>query len=365
MKILFLGDYSNIHACLAEELRHLGHQVTVVSDGGRYQRTEADRLLVRGRGLIGSFKYLYDIFSLLPELSGYDVVQLVNPHFLNLKPGKINYFFRKIKEQNGSVWLTLAGNDYYFVSAARDGKTFRFSEYRVGNEKTELARQDPEKEYGWLSREVKAFNEIVYENVAGAMSVLPEYHIAATPVLGDRCHYTGIPIDLRTHPFTEMPPFDDGVRIAVGMKAEMITQKGTGILLDAARELEKEMEGRVTVERVTGLSYKDYLRKIQSSHIILDQLYAYSPATNALDTMALGRVSGSGAEPEYYEFIGERKLRPVIPLSPLDPDLKGTLRKFVENPERLRGMAREGRELVEKYNDVRIVAPKYVALWEK
>lgn len=365
MKILFLGDYSNIHACLAEELRRLGHQVTVVSDGGRYQRTEADRLLVRRKGIIGSFRYLYDIFALLPELSGYDVVQLINPHFLNLRPGKLNYLFRKIREQNGSVWLTLAGNDFFFVSAARDGRTFRFSEYRVGDAKTELVKQDPEKEYGWLNREVKAFNEIVYENIAGAMAVLPEYHMAAESVLGDRIHYTGIPIDLRSHPFTEMPDFDKGVRLAVGMKSEMITQKGTGILLDTARDLEKEMDGHLTVERVSGLSYKDYLRKIQNSHIVLDQLYAYSPATNALDTMALGRVSGSGAQPEYYDFIGEEKLRPIIPLSPLDPDLKGTLRRFVGNPEELRRMAREGRELVEKYNDVRVVAPKFLSQWEK
>lgn len=365
MKILFLGDYSNIHACLAEELRHLGHRVTVISDGGGYQRTEADRLLARRGGLFGSIRYLYDIFSLLPEMAGYDVVQLINPHFLKLKPGKLNYLFRKIREQNGGVWLTLAGNDHFFVKAARDGKTFRFSEYRVGDRKTPLVEQEPTEEYGWLSNEVRAFNEIVYSSVCGAMAVLPEYHMAAKPVLGDRCVFTNIPIDLRTHPFSELPSFDEGVRLAIGMKSEMISRKGTGVLLETARELEREMEGRLKVERVSGLAYKDYLRKIRDSHIVLDQLYAYSPATNALDTMALGRVSGSGAQPEYYDFIGEEKLRPIIPLSPLDADLKGTLRRFVENPEDLRRMAKEGRELVEKYNDVRVVAPKFLDQWEK
>lgn len=33
MKILLLGEYSNVHATLADGLRKLGHQVTVLSNG--------------------------------------------------------------------------------------------------------------------------------------------------------------------------------------------------------------------------------------------------------------------------------------------------------------------------------------------
>ena len=32
MKILLMGEYSNVHATLAEGLRQLGHQVTVLSN---------------------------------------------------------------------------------------------------------------------------------------------------------------------------------------------------------------------------------------------------------------------------------------------------------------------------------------------
>ena len=37
MKILLLGEYSNLHATLAEGLRELGHKVTVVSDGNAWR----------------------------------------------------------------------------------------------------------------------------------------------------------------------------------------------------------------------------------------------------------------------------------------------------------------------------------------
>ena len=33
MKILLLGEYSNVHNTLAKGLRELGHKVTVASDG--------------------------------------------------------------------------------------------------------------------------------------------------------------------------------------------------------------------------------------------------------------------------------------------------------------------------------------------
>lgn len=33
MKILFIGEYSNVHWTLAQGLRKLGHQVTVLSNG--------------------------------------------------------------------------------------------------------------------------------------------------------------------------------------------------------------------------------------------------------------------------------------------------------------------------------------------
>jgi hypothetical protein len=39
MKILLIGEYSNVHWTLAEGLRALGHQVTVVSDGDRWLLT--------------------------------------------------------------------------------------------------------------------------------------------------------------------------------------------------------------------------------------------------------------------------------------------------------------------------------------
>ncbi len=42
MRILLLGDYSNVHWTLAEGLRALGHEVCVVSDGDGWKNYRRD-----------------------------------------------------------------------------------------------------------------------------------------------------------------------------------------------------------------------------------------------------------------------------------------------------------------------------------
>lgn len=363
MKILFVGDYSNLHATLAAELRRKGHQVTVLSDGCGHMKVASDIFVDRGPGFVGSVKYLYRLFSLLPELKGYDVVQFINPHFFALRPGKLRYFLRELKRQNGSLFLSLAGNDHYFVKACLQRDMFRFSEFRVGYEPTEFSHRCNNHERGYMLPSVATYSEDFYGALDGAMSVLPEYDMAARPVLGDRLAFTNLPIDLRS---LSPAPFEisDKVNILVGMRSGNELNKGTERLLEIAKRVEKDMPERVKVLNIKDLPFNEYLEALRGAHLVLDQLYSYSPGMNALYTMALGRVSGSGAQPEYYDMIGEDELRPIFELSPLNTDLEGHIRELVADSDRLCTMAAEGRLLVERHNDSRLVASRYEEHWK-
>lgn len=364
MKILFIGDYSNLHACLAKELRRKGHHVDVLSDRCGYMDTHSDFYLSRKPGIVGGFKYLYQLFTLLPQLSGYDVVQVINSNFFSLKPGKIKYFYDHLRRQNGRLFLTLAGNDYYYVKACYDAKIFRFSEFKVGNTLTKFAETTPERMYGWISDANRRWSEYLYENIDGAMAVLPEYDMAARPILGEKVTFTNLPVDLFSLPYTDNE-VNGKVKIFIGMRSGMEIQKGTSILLNIAKEIEKEMPDKVEVERVSDVSLNEYLKRMQGSNIVLDQLYAYSPATNALQAMALGKVAGTGAQPEYYEFIGNPAIQPIFSLSPTDTDIKDRLIDLINNPEEMRISGCQGRDIIECENDVRIVADRFVSHWER
>ncbi len=362
-RILFLGDYSNLHACLAGELRRQGHEVTVVSDGGRYMNTACDVLLCRKQGRFGAFKYLYDLCSLLPRLRDYDVVQIINPHFLSLRPGKIKYFFDILKSNNRSIFLTLAGDDYYFIKACLEGKIFRFSEFEVGGVPTEFELKTHHA-MAWTAPGMKEFCDYIYANINGAMSVLPEYDIAARPLLGDRLSFTNIPVDMTGLEYTS-PDISDKINLFIGMRGGMEIQKGTAMLHDMCLRLEKDMPDKCSVTCVRNLPLNEYLDKMRKSHIVLDQLYSYSPGTNGFQAMALGRVAATGAQPEFYQYIKEPDKGAIIPLSPLKSMeyWEDYFRSLIEDPSQLPAMAKEGRRIVEKHNDVGIVARKFVNHW--
>lgn len=359
MKFLFVGDYSNFHVTLASELKNMGHEATIVSSGSRCMDTHRDISLIRKPGFVGGMKYMYRLFSLLPKMSNYDVVQLINPIFFDLRPGKVRYFFNELRRNNRSVFLSLAGNDPYFVKMCCRAEELRYSEYRVGKEPAPFARQNPANEMEWQTVEMLNHCEDIYKGVDGAMSCLYEYDVAGRQYLGDKLSYIGIPIDLKSVKYTPAQ-LEEKINIFVGIKSEYKAFKGTDRLLVAAKRVEAEFPDRCRVEVVENLPYAEYMRRLEDADVVLDQLYSYTPATNALGAMAMGKVVVSGAEPEYYDFIGEQDLQPVVNLVPDDEIIYNELKSLVLDRERLKMLSMQGRMFVEKHNSSEIVVQRYL-----
>lgn len=364
MKILFFGDYSNLHASLAQELKRRGHDVTVISDGGRYMDTEKDILLDRRPGKFNAIKYLYEADRLVRKIKDYDVVQLINSHFLDLRPRKIEYFFNILKNNNRSIFLTLAGDDYHFVNACMNTDMFRFSEFRVGDRFTEFEKLSQRGRL-WCSVENKALSEHIYDSIDGAVSILPEYDMPSRPILKDKLAFANLPVDLKV--LTPIPPREKGkVRIFIGIRGGMEIQKGTGMLLEMCRKIERKYPDLCEVEMVSNLPLKEYLRRMGQSDIVLDQYYSYSPGLNALQAMALGKVTGTGGQPEYYDYIGWED-RPVIPLSPLKPisEWEEYIIELMSDRKKMIEMAEGGRKLVEAHNEIGSVTRRFENHWNK
>lgn len=188
--------------------------------------------------------------------------------------------------------------------------------------------------------------------------------MAAEPVLGERLAFTNLPVDLTELQPSEMS-FDGKVKVLVGQRSGYELPKGTDTLLDMARRVESRIPDKMEVINVRDLPWTEYKEVLRRVHVNLDQYYSYSPGMNALSSMALGRVAGSGAEPEYYSIIGEEKLRPLLRVSPCEEHLEEELQALVTDYDRLRIMGAEGRQLVEKHNEAGLVTDKYLAHWNR
>ena len=118
MKILLLGEYSNVHWTIAEGLRSLGHEVCVISDGDSWKNYKRDISRIRKYNRLGGIRYLIKTYALLPWLRGYDIVQIINPMFLELKAERIAPIYHYLKRHNKKIFMGAFGMDTFWSKPA-------------------------------------------------------------------------------------------------------------------------------------------------------------------------------------------------------------------------------------------------------
>ena len=367
MKALFLGDASNLHACLARELRQMGHTAVVASNGSKWMDTKRDINLVRRPGRLGAVAYVGRLLRALPLMRGYDVVQLFNPIFLQLKPWRLKPFLTYLKRHNGHVVLSALGTDYVYYQACHDGHTYRYSDYMVGQQPSpyvDSTEYIASEQANWDKPFMRQWSDYFLSQIDGAVACLWEYYVAYQPVLGQRLAYAGIPIDVRgiqPHCIEQVP---ERVRFFIGIQRDRNVLKGTDLLLAALKRVHERHPQECEMVVVENVPYAQYVQLLGSSHVLLDQAYSYTPATNALLGMAQGLVAVSGAEPEYYQLIGEHDLHPIINVLPSQADIERKLEWILAHKDQLPRLSHESRAFVEKHNDAHRVAEQYLRFWQ-
>ena len=117
--------------------------------------------------------------------------------------------------------------------------------------------------------------------------------------------------------------------------------------------------------RVESVPFAEYERLMNGSDILLDQLYSYTPAMNALLAMGKGLVVVGGGEPENYTILGEEELRPIVNVEPNEESVYNALYQLMEQPEQVDMLSRQSIEYVHRHHDHIRVAQQYLDFWEK
>lgn len=369
MKILFAGDASNMHNCLAQELRRMGHEAVVASDGSRWMDTQRDINLLRRPGKLGALRYLMDVQCALPRMKGFDIVEIASPIFLRLRPHRNAKVFDYLKANNRCMVLSALCTDMVYYDACHDGHTFRYSDYMLGDDPSPYVGSSEyiaQKQDNWKQPFMREHSDHILDGIDGAVACLYEYYAVYRPLLGNKVAYAGIPIDTKELTFRPLEQVPDKVRLFIGIQRDRHVIKGTDKLLAAMKRVHDRYPELTELEVVENLPYDEYTRRMRESHVIMDQLYSYTPGTNALIAMAQGLVAVSGGEPEYYDLIGETANRPIVNVSPLvEGDIDNKLSWLIEHRDQLPRMARASRAFVEKHNAVSVVARRYLDFWNR
>ena len=366
LKILLLGDYSNCQRTVATGLRRLGCDVTLVSDGSSWQNCYRDIDITRPPGRLGGLQlYLKLMTTMRRHLRGYDIVSVHDPNMVSLRPSLLRHVFDRLRRNNGAVFLNAMSYDVPFLDMLADPSgPLAYNEWFIGGQPTRYFNSAQSEWQAWHTPALKDYQQYFYDNIDGAVSVLYEYHLALRRVLPpDRIAYGGIPVDLDRFAPVSLPDHIDKVRLFLGRDTSRMMMKGSDYLYQAARNVVDRYPDRAELILVENRPFDEFITLLKSAHVVLDQIYSYTPASTALMAMAYGLNVISGGEPDYYDFIGERDNRPVIN-APLTVDaLVDTIEQIVLNPDRISERGKRSREFVEKHNDSVVVARRYLDFW--
>ena len=362
MKILLIGEYSNVHATLAEGLRAIGHQVTVVSNGDFWKNYPRDIDVSRTAGKLGGIRLMAKLYALLPRLRGYDVVQLINPMFFELKAERMFFFYNYLRKHNKKVFLGAYGMDYYWVHECIERKPLRYSDFNFGD-KLRSDEAAIREHRDWLGTAKERLNKRIAKDCDGIITGLYEYQVCYEPNFPDKTRFIPFPVKIPENSLATEG--HDKLNLFIGISKERSAYKGTDIMQKAAETIAAKYPQLVALKVANGIPFAQYERMLDSSDAILDQLYSYTPAMNAMLAMSKGIVVVGGGEPENYEILGEKELRPIVNVAPDYDSVYRELEQLVLHPERIPELKRQSIVYIRKHHDYIKVAKEYEAFYNE
>ncbi|MBP5380798.1 MAG: glycosyltransferase family 1 protein [Bacteroidaceae bacterium] len=365
MRILLIGEYSNVHWTLAEGLRTLGHEVTVVSDGDCWKDYPRDiDLRRRSLGWIDTARYLFDIQRTLPRLRDYDVVQLINPVFLDLRAERILPYYKRLRKQNDKLFLGSFGIDKPWVEEGLKPDTFRYSDFYLNGQR----RLNPftyQMEADWLRGSKGTLFDQIADDCDGIIASLYENLVCCRQHYADKLHFIPFPINLENITPKEEHPEYSGLRFFIGIQRDRSIYKGTDIMLRALERLQKTYPDRMEIVKAESVPFPTYQNMMNHSDILLDQLYSYTPGMNGLLAMAKGLVLVGGGEEEHYQSIGETELRPIINVCPSEDDVVAQIEsRLLTHPDDIRQLSLDSVAYIRRHHDHIRIAQQFLKVWQ-
>ena len=378
MKILLLGEYSNLHNSLKQALIKMGHEVLLVGNGDGFKKYETDVLIksslselwlfnVIARLLIRIFKInLFEIEiyfrakKLINKFHGFDVVQLINENSFKTSPLLEIKLLKQIFKNNNNVFLLSCGVDSVSVKHAMS-KKFKYSILTPLFEHKSL-----EKKYNSIlkynRKNYLALGKFVQENVRGIISSDLDYHIPyhnkkkylgmiANPINTQKIKYYGINKSKK-------------ISILHAINSSNKIKKGNKFFEQALEIIEKKFSRKISIITTYNLPYKEHIENLKKCDILLDMVYAYDQGYNALEAMAMGKIVFTGAEEEWLKLYNIKENTVVINAVPNTMRIVEKLVWLIENPKMLKSISVNARKFIEKNHDFEKIATKYIKTWE-
>ena len=136
-------------------------------------------------------------------------------------------------------------------------------------------------------------------------------------------------------------------------------------MLEAAENIQKRYPEKIELQVAESVPFNEYQQMMDNCDAVLDQLYSYTPAMNALLAMSKGKICIGGGEEEFYQLIGEKDLRPVVNVLPNRQSVEDAIEQLVSDPSKVKLLKEQSIAFVKKHHDYVKVAQEYLDFYKK
>ena len=378
MKILLLGEYSNLHNSLKQALINMGHEVLIVgnADGFKKYQTDIlikshleDYLLLKLIARLFARIFKINIFEIeiylrakkiVNKLQGFDVVQLINENSFKTSPFLEIKLLKQIFKNNNKVFLLSCGVDSVSVKHAMS-KKLKYSILTPLFENASL-----KKKYKPILKYEKgnylALAKFVQEYVNGIISSDLDYHI---PYLSEKKYLGMIPNPINTKKI-KYYGINKSKKISIlhAINSSNKIKKGNRFFEEALKIIDEKFKDKISIITTYDIPYKEHLENLKKCDILLDMVYAYDQGFNALEAMAMGKIVFTGAEEEWLKLYNIKEDTVVINAVPNSMRIVKKLVWLIENPKMIKIISVNARKFIEKNHDFEKIATKYIKTWE-
>jgi glycosyltransferase involved in cell wall biosynthesis len=376
MRILLVGEYSRLHNSLKEGLTALGHEAVIVGTGDGFKQYSTD-FSIASKTMGGSAlariinRAVYKLtgihleltekglrfYRLLPQLKGFDYVQLINSDAIETHPWLAKLLYKKLLKQNGPMSLLVCGDDTPIIDFCLTGKL----KYSI---LTPYLKDRGLKRYyaytlKYIESNYRSLFEWVKAHASGIITSDLDYEV---PMKAMGYTTTLIPNPINSNTIAPVTPSTGKIVIFLGINRLSHIKKGIAFFEEALAIIGKKYPDTVEIVITENIPYSDYIQLYNSAHIVLDQVYAYDQGYNALEAMAKGKVVFTGAETEFTQHYNLTQKVAINALPDVNA-LVAELRYLIENPSEINAISNRARAFIEQEHNYIAVAKKYLEVW--
>lgn len=365
MKILLLGEASFVHSTLRKGFEALGHDVVLVSSGNIWDcPRDIDVSRNMRWGKLGGLKVVWKILTNIRVFIGNDIVQMNDFHTMPLKVRWNELFFKFLKRFNNKVVRGCWGDDIVVFDAQARG-VLAYSDTHIGTKPINVEQHKWRIEEQNLPEFVSCCRYVNKHADAFAACLYEYYVYYNTEEYRARLHYMPLPMEIPDADSVKVKGRQWPIKVLVGIQKRRDFIKGAGIIAALVERIAAEHPDKVEVRKVHDVPYGEYCNMLAEADVLVDQLYSYTPSMNSLAAMARGTVVIGGGEEEYYEFIGEEELRPIINVRPFQDEYNlKVLRDALLTPGKISQLSCQSAAFARKHHDYMAVSRQYLKMYE-